>query len=676
MKGFTLVELLGVVIILGILSVIATPTVENIVINSKEKAYETQIKDIEKASNDYLLLYPDMAPSNNKVTIYLNTLKKLGLIDKNIKNPKTGKLFSNITSITISKENNMYVFDIKDSDLLETDINENTPILSVDGEVVDYVELSQSNVYNIPTCNAVNPSGVEGNVNCTYQILNNDTIDLTKVGSYQIVYEAVNDYGKSVFTKTVVVKDTTKPIISVENSSILMKVSDIDNYMNNEYLSDITITDNSNLETTINISTDVTKLPGKYYIKYIVTDKSGNSATYTMSVTLVDDPKIIFNPSKCKVTLTSASDVDNLNSNLNNCVSGKGEITYEGTIGKTNGTYSIVYTITDSYGFTNTLTQTFKTNITPSLAFDDSKCATTLTSLAKVDKINNKLTTCVTGGGTISYEGTINRKRGTYNIVYTVTDAYGNTNTLQKPFTVILDTELGSFGDIIYYDPVNNIRCTTYVVENSKTETKEGCLRWYVLSGNDDNTVNLILDHNIVREVGWNGTYEVDSGPMQAVEALNNAVKDIWSNALIRSDSYSHGVYNMTKYSTYTIDYSGMKARLPEAGEIAKAVGKDTWDENSVTKDDYFYFSTKAWLYNNLGYGTKESTQSCLYYGCEMARTEQTGDYGYWTSTIISVYPSSYYAWCVRYSGELSAIITTSSYDHAVRPVITVPPTL
>ncbi|MBQ8233981.1 MAG: prepilin-type N-terminal cleavage/methylation domain-containing protein, partial [Bacilli bacterium] len=171
MKGFTLVELLGVVIILGILSVVATPTVENIVINSREKAYETQIKDIEKASSDYLLLYPDMAPSNNKVTIYLNTLKKLGLVDKNIKNPKTGKLFSNITSITISKENNMYVYDIKDSDLLDTELNENTPILSIDGEVVDYVEVSQVDKYNIPSCNAVNPSGVEGNVNCTYQIL-------------------------------------------------------------------------------------------------------------------------------------------------------------------------------------------------------------------------------------------------------------------------------------------------------------------------------------------------------------------------------------------------------------------------------------------------------------------------------------------------------------------------
>ena len=572
----------------------------------------------------------------------------------------------------------MYVYDIKDSDLLDTELNENTPILSIDGEVVDYVEVSQVDKYNIPSCNAVNPSGVEGNVNCTYQILNNDTIDITKVGSYQIVYEAVNDYGKSVFTKTVVVKDTTKPIISVENSSILMKISDIDGYMNNGYLSDITITDNSNLETTINISTDVTKIEGEYYIKYIVTDKSGNSATYTRKVILLNDPKIIFNPNKCKVTLTSASEVDDLNSDLNNCVSGDGEITYEGTVGKSNGTYSIVYTITDSHGLTNTLTQTFKTNIVPSLVFDDSKCTTTLTSLAKVDDINNKLNTCVTGEGTISYEGTINRKRGTYNIAYKAVDAYGNSNTLQKVFTVVLDTALGSFGDIIYYDPVNNERCTTYVEENSRTETKEGCLEWYVLSGNDDETVNLILDHNIVRQVSWNSSGNPQDGPVNAVEALNNAVKDIWSDALVRSDSYSHNAYYQFSYKTYTVDYSGMKARLPEAGEIVKAAGNDTWDEDTAkADDDNFSFRYKAtWLYNNLGYGTKESTQSCLYYGCKMAKTEQYGDYKYWTST--ATYNSSTsYIWNVIYHGGLSAEPTlTASYDYAVRPVITVPPTL
>ena len=43
-KGFTLVELLAVIVILGVLLLIAVPSVNNIINNSRKKAFLSQVK--------------------------------------------------------------------------------------------------------------------------------------------------------------------------------------------------------------------------------------------------------------------------------------------------------------------------------------------------------------------------------------------------------------------------------------------------------------------------------------------------------------------------------------------------------------------------------------------------------------------------------------------------------
>ena len=54
-KGFTLVEVLAVIIVLGILALIASPIISGIIRQSREKSYDQQLSEIYDAAEIYLM---------------------------------------------------------------------------------------------------------------------------------------------------------------------------------------------------------------------------------------------------------------------------------------------------------------------------------------------------------------------------------------------------------------------------------------------------------------------------------------------------------------------------------------------------------------------------------------------------------------------------------------------
>ena len=104
-KGFTLVELLVVIVILGLLALVAYPSIIKIINDSKKEAYNSQIKVIEKVTKEWAVEHPmelsEIEENNGNCfcnppepkCIKIEDLKNSGyLSDEEIKNPKGGNL--------------------------------------------------------------------------------------------------------------------------------------------------------------------------------------------------------------------------------------------------------------------------------------------------------------------------------------------------------------------------------------------------------------------------------------------------------------------------------------------------------------------------------------------------------------------------------------------------------
>lgn len=88
-KGFTLVELLAIIVLLGVVALIVYPIVTDQIDIAKNKAYEQSVNSIEEAAKRYgttnMLGY-----STDEQILQLSTLVSSGLLDEDdLINPKT-----------------------------------------------------------------------------------------------------------------------------------------------------------------------------------------------------------------------------------------------------------------------------------------------------------------------------------------------------------------------------------------------------------------------------------------------------------------------------------------------------------------------------------------------------------------------------------------------------------
>ena len=237
-----------------------------------------------------------------------------------------------------------------------------------------------------------------------------------------------------------------------------------------------------------------------------------------------------------------------------------------------------------------------------------------------------------------------------------------NGSTTKSGPTMTAAGETDTHKGIVYLDPTDLTKYCDESNSESTTETKTGCMKWYIFDDSENN-YTMILDHNTTARIKWN-------------------------------DSNSNVAYEESNLKTVIDDLvttSGWKItpRLITADEIIKITGNTSFD--STTTSSWFYLDSNnqtisiydssnrskyAWLYNNLNKCKTNSTD----YGCTIEDNNTytgygtAGDgqtWGYWTSTTVGTASSGSNVWRVSESGRLDYLTANSMYD-GVRPVITV----
>lgn len=113
-KGFTLAELLGVIIILGVIALISITAITNTMKENKEELYNIQINNIIVGAKTWASSHVFELPEQDgeSITLTLAELKQAGFVENDITNPKTNEQFSNDLLVKITKIDNNYNYEV------------------------------------------------------------------------------------------------------------------------------------------------------------------------------------------------------------------------------------------------------------------------------------------------------------------------------------------------------------------------------------------------------------------------------------------------------------------------------------------------------------------------------------------------------------------------------------
>lgn len=109
-KGFTLVELLTVIILLSLIALVTTPVIIGVLNSSKENLRDQQIQIVEKAAERWGVDNLKKLPTTDNPYCYIN-ISELGKYISNsasIKDPKTGQTMNG--RVLITKKGNQYEY--------------------------------------------------------------------------------------------------------------------------------------------------------------------------------------------------------------------------------------------------------------------------------------------------------------------------------------------------------------------------------------------------------------------------------------------------------------------------------------------------------------------------------------------------------------------------------------
>ncbi|MDD2435416.1 MAG: leucine-rich repeat protein [Bacilli bacterium] len=110
-KGFTLIELIGVIVLLGILALLVTPTINKVIKNSKEKAYHQQLTSIVNSARKWGVVNNNKLSETTPTFISIQDLFKEGYIEQEtIVDPRDSSTMDGCIIVEYNNSENKYKY--------------------------------------------------------------------------------------------------------------------------------------------------------------------------------------------------------------------------------------------------------------------------------------------------------------------------------------------------------------------------------------------------------------------------------------------------------------------------------------------------------------------------------------------------------------------------------------
>ena len=112
-KGFTLIELIGVVVVLAVIGFVVYPIISGLLVDNKEQIYERQIEQLEKIASNWVVTNSGQITFEDNEThyLYLSDLYEQGYIEENeLYNPKTNEPLTGCITVTWQENINQHIY--------------------------------------------------------------------------------------------------------------------------------------------------------------------------------------------------------------------------------------------------------------------------------------------------------------------------------------------------------------------------------------------------------------------------------------------------------------------------------------------------------------------------------------------------------------------------------------
>ena len=279
-KAFTLIEILGVLVIISMLFVVLYPSIKKTMRYSKNTTYDTQINNILKTSYDYTLNHPEALPdTNGTLLITLADLKADGLINTNIVDPKTNNPFSDDLIINVRKsscsENAICYKNGSYSYTINLNNSGSKPVITLSS---NDVTVSYGGTYIDPTVTKPNGYSIIRVVTKDNKVV--ESINTNQYGIYYVSYTIKNSSSAANAIAKVAIMDINSPdicfspelsICNKGNETVSLTLSSVESY---NLMNGVSCTDNDKCE--IIVEGSIKPKVGTYTIKYTAKDPSGN----------------------------------------------------------------------------------------------------------------------------------------------------------------------------------------------------------------------------------------------------------------------------------------------------------------------------------------------------------------------------------------------------------------